>query len=298
MSTETQKASKARNWVFTLNNPTPEDEARIAKPYEWVKYVAYSHEVGEEEGTPHLQGYLCTWDPVRMTQIKNYLPRAHLEVMHGRLSDNETYCTKQNELIEIGERPQQGRRSDLIGFKRKIDLGENPLDIAEEEPHFGTYVKYHAGLEKYAHHKQYKRVKGDHSEPDVYIRYGEPGSGKTRWAYEHDSNLYAVPDLTGKWFGSYNGQSTVLFDDVENGQVPSLAFFKNLTDRYPREVPVKGGFTVWKPHTIIFTSNNEPRTWWKDLQPHDYDAVMRRVTRVTRVFKEREEVVYQKHAEA
>jgi len=278
--------------VFTLNNYTDIDLQRIMKAPDYIKYVAFGREVGAE-GTPHLQGYLCAWQPIRMSRLKSYLPRAHLEVMMGRLQDNDKYCSKQSELTEIGERPMQGRRSDLIGFKRQIDAGATPVDIADQEPHFGTFVKYHNGLEKYHHNSRMKRAKYDHTPITIYVRYGEPGSGKTRWAYEHDPDLYAMPDLTGKWFGTYNGQSTVLFDDVEADQIPSLAVFKNITDRYPREVPIKGGFTCWKPKTIIITSNTEPRLWWKDMTPMDYDAVMRRIFRVTRVYKDHEVVVHQ-----
>jgi hypothetical protein len=30
-------------------------------------------------------------------------------------------------------------------------------------------------------------------------------------------------------------------------------------------VPVKGGFTTWKPKAIIFTSNQLPEQWWPKL---------------------------------
>lgn len=62
MATNNGRASRPRstfrNWCFTLNNYTPEEEILIqSKVPDEISYVAYSHEQGKE-GTPHLQGYL------------------------------------------------------------------------------------------------------------------------------------------------------------------------------------------------------------------------------------------------
>jgi len=77
---------KFRNWVFTLNNYKDEDLARLAKPYEQVKYIAYGKEIAPGTGTPHLQGYVVCWEPQRLSFFKKQIPRAHLEPMRGRLS--------------------------------------------------------------------------------------------------------------------------------------------------------------------------------------------------------------------
>lgn len=280
----------SRNWVFTINNPEENDEARLAKPYEWVKYAAYAHEVGEQ-GTPHLQGYLCSWEPVKMAKIKQYLPRAHLEVMYGRLQDNDAYCSKQNELVEIGERPMQGRRSDIIGFKRKIDLGEQPVEIAEEEPHFNAYVKYHAGLEKYSHHVRGKKMRCDREKPKVYIRVGDSGSGKTRWLDDEfgPGNWARMPNPTSSWFitPTVSHSSTVLVDDVGPQKVPKVEEFLEWTDRYPIEFNAKGGHLWWKPKNIVFTSNVGWSEWWPKLTDAHREAIGRRIFRIDLVFKDR-----------
>lgn len=285
----------ARNWCFTLNNYTDADMARIAKPYEWVKYVAYSHEVGEAEGTPHLQGYLCAWEPVTMKNVKLYLPRAHLEVMHGRLQDNDNYITKQSEMIEIGERPMQGRRSDLIGFKRKIDAGERPVDIADEEPHFGTYVKYHAGMEKYHAHKQAKiRKQEGFRPPKVYIIIGSPGVGKSKSVYvEHGyDNVWAWNSSMGTRFDEYRGESVVLFEDVQKDQIPKLNVFKQLLDGHPVPISYKYGTCYFNARTIYITSNEEPISWYDYENNTHYHALMDRVFQAKRVFKDAPDEVF------
>lgn len=63
-----KKQTQSTNWVFTLNNYTDDEVIKIGglifdeKPWDHnsskVRAVAYAHEVGEKEGTPHLQGFL------------------------------------------------------------------------------------------------------------------------------------------------------------------------------------------------------------------------------------------------
>ena len=41
----------------------------------------------------------------------------HVEEMRGALDQNENYCSKEGKLIEMGTRPAQGARTDLIAVK-------------------------------------------------------------------------------------------------------------------------------------------------------------------------------------
>ena len=94
MAKEVKCKETFRNWVFTLNNYTEDDIQRLANPYEQVKYIAYGKEIAPNTGTPHLQGYMCLWEPQRMSFFKRQLPRAHMEPMRGRLQDNDKYVEK------------------------------------------------------------------------------------------------------------------------------------------------------------------------------------------------------------
>ena len=118
--------------------------------------------------------------------------------------------------------------------------------------------------------------------PEVYVRCGPAGTGKTRWLDEqYGTDGYAIaPDNTGRWFDSCD-RDVVLFDDVSNGQVPSPSLWKRLCDRYPFQVAVKGGHIWWKPKVIVFTSNQHPKEWWPDMSELDMDAVERRITSVS-----------------
>lgn len=63
--------TQSTNWVFTLNNYTEDEVMQIGElclyPQSWfeksaaiVRAIAYAHEVGGKNNTPHLQGYLQT----------------------------------------------------------------------------------------------------------------------------------------------------------------------------------------------------------------------------------------------
>jgi hypothetical protein len=66
-------------------------------------------------------------------------------------------------------------------------------------------------------------------------------------------NWVTTPDNNGHWFDGCDND-VILFDDVEVNVIPSTSLFKRVTDRYPIQVSVKGGFITWKPRVVVFTS--------------------------------------------
>lgn len=112
--------SRAKNWVFTLNNYTDEDVAALRGVR--CEYLVFGREVGED-GTPHLQGYVCFQAAVRFTTAKNRInERAHLEVVRGSPEQAATYCKKEGDFEEFGVLPAgQGKRSDLDAFYEWAD---------------------------------------------------------------------------------------------------------------------------------------------------------------------------------
>jgi len=222
-----KKEEKARNWVFTLNNYTDDDIERLANPYEQVKYIGYGKEVGQQNQTPHLQGFICCWEPQRMSFFKKQIPRAHLQVMHGRIQDSMKYCSKENPLFEWGQRPDQGRRSDIVGLKRKLEEGHHPMELAINDEGFtpivAKFTRLSMELYQYA---RFKKVRVDREKPLVYIKIGPPGTGKTRWLDEQFGldKWIEAPDNTGKWFDGCDLADVLVFNDVGWGSVPPLVW--------------------------------------------------------------------------
>ena len=142
-----------RNWLFTINNPTEEDD-----PKEWpTQYVTYQLEKGDE-GTPHYQGYVEMSSVCRLAAMKKLNPRAHWEPRFGTQDEAIAYCTKEDTRVdgpwEQGEKKQQGKRSDLEAAC--ATASERGIAAARRE-HPTEFAKYHKGLcliAKGAHHER------------------------------------------------------------------------------------------------------------------------------------------------
>lgn len=91
------KMSRSRNWVFTLNNYTKEDIKDLMELK--VDYV-FQEEKGEQ-GTPHLQGYICCPNALTLSGVKKIHTKAHWEIAKGNKVQCVKYCTKEE--TRIGE---------------------------------------------------------------------------------------------------------------------------------------------------------------------------------------------------
>lgn len=97
--------SRAKNWVFTLNNYTDDDQVNLRRAAETpqITFLVFGREVGEN-GTPHLQGYVEFASRLRLNQAKRLLnQRAHLEVRRGTAQEARDYCVKDEDFEEYGE---------------------------------------------------------------------------------------------------------------------------------------------------------------------------------------------------
>lgn len=277
--TDTNKT--VQNMVMTIHDPTVRcpkwDDIKLK-----IKYFAYAEE-HTEEGKLHYQAYARSWKPMRLSQWRVFFPNIHMEKMLGTFRDNQAYCSKEGKLTEFGEKPEiNGHKSTVTNFKRKIDEGVPVMEIAEQDDYFPTYLQYRNGFKEYAAYKRQKNLQLNRDVPDVYVRLGPGGTGKTRWlddTFGLDGWRFA-PDNKGQWFDHCDERDVIVFDDVEAGQIPPLSLWKRLCDRYPFPVPVKGGFITWKPKVIVFTSNKPVSEWWPNITELDRIAIERRIKEV------------------
>lgn len=269
-----------RGWCFTLNNPSAEDERLLESLCRSVEltpeYLIVGSEIGVH-GTPHLQGYVLLKRRVRGRTLKGaYLPRAHLERARGTPAQNKEYCSKQGSYWEHGICPAttKGARVDLLQLKRDIDSKIPPGDLWDRN--FPACLKYQRGIEAYKSARIEKRT----WKSDVYVFWGLTGSGKTRTVYESEDDLWIASDNQLSWFDGYSGQEAALFDDFTDVSMKKFGFFLRLLDRYPMQVPVKGGFVQWSPRRIYITSNLEPHAWCVQAPAASIAAMHRRFTEV------------------
>lgn len=234
-----------RSWCFTLNNYHDDDLHNMES---WmIKRLVCGAEIGES-GTPHIQGYVTFTRGMRLYNCKKLLPSAHWEV--ARAIDAENYCMKEGTVLRIDiDNRQQGQRSDLINAC-KIIKDKGLTAIKNEMPE--TYVKFHSGFDKLALHYDKERT----TKPHVVWLWGPTGSGKTRYVFDKEKDLW-VSGRDLRWFDGYENQEAVLFDDFR-GDMCQFRVLLRLLDRYPYKVEIKGGTRQWKPERIYITSCKRP----------------------------------------
>lgn len=100
------RESPKKHWVFTLNNPSADDQGSLwLPPYD---YAVLGLERCPTTGTPHIQGYVIFKKKYRLTQLKKYSPqgqRAHWEPqsVYSTPAQASDYCKKEGDFKEFGE---------------------------------------------------------------------------------------------------------------------------------------------------------------------------------------------------
>lgn len=151
MSLVSQTTLRASHWGITVNNPTEDDFVRIRTEQRWLRMVRYQQEKGEK-GTPHIQGYANT-DQVRMSQMKQWLPKAHFTVLTTKdhIENMKAYVWKKDG-TEIPDTQEQimFRENDnakpltmagammeiakLAWSQGRIERAKNPVQESEPSP--------------------------------------------------------------------------------------------------------------------------------------------------------------------
>lgn len=272
----------SKRWCFTLNNYEDRDQDRLRGLVGSgeVRYLIFGRETGSNQ-TPHLQGYIELQARRRLGGLKELLGnnRFHLEPAVGNPTQNREYCSKDGDFEEFGDfcEQTQGRRSDLAQVAASISEGADLRRVAEDHP--VEFIKFHRGIEKLISIRAIQRS----WRTQVVYFYGPTGSGKTRRAYQESQALCGgsvswINDNTLRWFNGFReGSKGVIIDDFAGGA--DIALLLRLFDRYPMQVPVKGGFVEWAPRIVWITSNFAPEYWYP--RGGHFDAFMRRIDEVT-----------------
>lgn len=271
----------ARNWCFTINNPTSHIDFDSEIWKDNVKFAVYNHEKGME-GTPHFQGYLEMKTAVRLAFLKKAMPRAHLEKRRGKRSEAIAYCLK--EISPACSQWEPDIKQDILfGNPVVYNYSGNPQDLLKScspkkslseqleevkelirngysdeqlmESHFPLWVRYHRAFQTARRLMSRPR---DH-EMEVIVCQGPTGTGKSRWVKDNYPDAYWKQRSI--WWDGYEGQETVVLDEFY-GWLPYDTLLR-LCDRYPLLVETKGGQTHMLARRIIITTNATPESWYK-----------------------------------
>lgn len=264
--------SKARDYVWTLNNYTEDELENIARFT--GKYLVFGFEIGAS-GTKHLQGYAEFEGPVTWTRMRKEISeRVHIEKRRGTQEQAIAYCKKDASYVEIGTKrvmKGQGHRTDLDEVGQMVKDGESLMTIAERHP--GTWIRYNKGITSL---KNVLEEKPKWRDVEVLVYWGPTGTGKTRRAMQW-GDVYKMNQNTNGtlWFDGYDGEETLLLDDfygwIKWGELLGMI------DGYPYRCQTKGGYVYAKWKRVVITSNKPPSEWYHE---RDIAPLNRRITRV------------------
>jgi len=278
------RPARVRSFVFTVNNYTDEEVKLIAATSD-VKWLIAGREICPTTGTPHLQGACCIGRQVPFSQLSTWpgFKRAFLQRMNGKPYDSFVYCSKSDpNFIEIGSRPQPGKRNDLRHCAERLQTGMSVEKMVREDVASAVcFVKYNRGL--IALRSLYRNDRPLGTKPVVIWLHGPTGVGKSKWAVETAERLFPgdwwISSGSLRWFCGYDGQPAVIFDDYRTKHAEFSQVLR-LLDRLPCRVEVKGGSVKWIPRLIIITAPYSPRTMWDLRTPEDLNQLTRRITLV------------------
>jgi len=274
--------SRAKHWMFTLNNPDVESDYQIRDlPY---KYCIYSYELASS-GTVHIQGYVSFATQMRLGVLTKLLPGAHFEVRRGTHQQAKKYCSKTEDVThldgpyefgddsDISNGPRE--RTDLNEIKAKIDSGATMTTLWQEN--FGITARYYKAFETYFDVKSKHREYKDGEKPKIVIMWGPSGTGKSTRARKDYPGAYWLTkpsqNTSTVWWQGYSGEEVVVFDEFY-GWIPYDLLLRIL-DFYQVTVEKKGSSAKLAAKTFIFTSNKHPDEWYPKVK--DTTALKRRI---------------------
>lgn len=258
--------ARSRGWCFTINNYGPHVPGALNTLQGGIPncYLIYGFEEAPTTGTPHLQCYVHFPNAKSFDRVRSLLRGAtgdngiHIERAIADALANITYCSKGGNFVELGDRPQQGKRTDLDAVVRDIVDGHSLTAVAESHP--TQFIKFHGGITKLINLSQKNR--DSNVQPIVVWLWGASGTGKTRFVNQW-SDVY-WKDPTTKWWDGYENQSIICLDDFRPHINLPFTYLLRLLDRYPLKLEVKGGYTNIQNPVIIITAPDPP-----DLMFHD-----------------------------
>lgn len=268
--------SRHRSYCFTVNNYTEEDIVKLNSIE--CKYIIFGKEIAPTTETKHLQGYVQFSQGKSFTQIQEWLPAGtHIEVAKGSPAQNIAYCSKGDDYLERGERPEQGKRSDIKDFveeMKRTTLEDAALKFTD------TYVKYPKAFRDINYyHTKAKLGRRDKMRTVIWI-WGRPGSGKSKWVLDslpvgkrvwYDSGAH-------DFFDNYSGEEIAVFDDLYYN-TKNIKDLLRATDPWSNPVlNAKGTQTAWTADYVFITSTESPQQFMLHIQDQPWQQMTRRVT--------------------
>lgn len=283
-------STKSRGFCLTVYDY--EDKIEFLKKFfGGAKYFCMGKEKTKSD-KDHLQCYVNFENPRSASGVLKMIKKSILNganVRPAKETDPDwqaMYCMKEGRYFyEHGDRGNQGKRNDLSSTRELLLETGKMRDIVRSTENFQsirTCEKYLSYLEKKRNWK-----------PFVIWLYGPTASGKSRLARKiSDPDDLWESGATLTWFDGYDAHKDMLIDDFR-GSHCSYSMLLRILDRYPMNLPVKGGFRQILSKKIIITSDRHPAECYSG-DVGEIDQLLRRIDIVRKCVKNGTDVLEQK----
>ncbi len=260
---------RTRRYVFTIYKDEEDAESQLPTWNELpskVRFLVWQVERCPTTGRLHVQGYVEFEQAQDMVWAQKNFHKGAYKKANGSAADNITYCTKEDTRVKAGgmfgtPSTGTGTRTDIRKFRDAVVGGKRKRDLINDMPReMAKYARFYNMIRE-----QCKPVR--ENKMQVILALGSPGSGKTRFAFDHwgvSPDFFDLPMCANRiWFDGMDGHTLILMDDFDGRYSKlSLSFLLRLLDRYPRRVEIKGNFTWWLPDIVYITTNIGPDQWY------------------------------------
>jgi len=251
-----------------------ESAKEFFKLIDYIDYVCFKYEQGEETGHLHLQGFMRLKSQMDMSTANKCFPTMNLDDVSKKTNTYcREYCMKDHtavegyEFFEHGNFKHEKQRTDWVEIKEDIK-NKLPFDLMfEKYPHL--MIHNHKRIDEIQQRllkEQYKNV-----EREIHLIYiwGNEGTGKstyrTRVLGLLPMNIHIIGaddyDKSGK-YDDYENQEYIQFDEFDS-HLP-ITTMNDLCDGQPRTLKARYANKVAMYTTVIITSNYPLDHQWKD----------------------------------
>lgn len=166
----------------------------------------------------------------------------------------------------------KGGRTDTNELYALLKAGKSDLELMDAD--FSAYARHRNAIADYRSY-----IRPERKDPlEIYLFYGAPGTGKTKFAIQQlGPDYYRLPICDKEFWltPSACNKKMILIDEFRSN-VP-LANLLQILDENPIEVPKKHGYVWWLPDVIVITSNRSPWNWYKyETRDMEREALFRR----------------------
>lgn len=283
-----QKAKRVHGkfWVFTWFHhltTTPWDTLP-----EGITCIAWQEERCPTSKRLHLQGYVELARDRELSWLKKHVSQGacfRRKIRNSTRYQAYAYTQKEATRVQgpwcIGTAPNEGdkagMRTDLVAFRDALFEGKSARSLWRTMPAMmARYPRMFASITALARPRR-------QTELEVYLIYGDTGSGKTHTVYadwEDNDEFWRWPvPNTAVWFDGYDRHELCLLDDFAGrSSKMSLVMLLQVLDKWPVLLPVKQSHCWWMPNKIALTTNIHPRDWYDwSKRKNQYMALKRRI---------------------